>query len=437
MRILQMTALFIIFILAAMVGACSKYNDISDVGNGGSGGGGAQQDASYPKILSVDGGTGGTGGSGGSGGIGGTGGIAHIDSGSPAPTCETVKNKHLDLDALYPKCPAEICADGGHCMKIDLVPESGRSQLAACDKTTLCVPDNFIQYDFLYTLRTCRSVGDAEGRCVSTCLPASATSAINYTKSSCDENELCVSCYDLKTGEDTGACRSACDRGGDNLKTFADCCSGLGKCIPPEAAGSGADQLSQDTCDTGLICAPADITLGNIPAACTSLCGAEGRCLPACLPSIASQGDNLSQDTCDDGNKCVPCYDPRTGDDTGACNNNGDAPTQDPVTFDSCCNGQGKCICQDLAGAGASGLGQNSCRANWLCAPEGAVDNGSLPTCTSDIVIFPNVAGVCMGDCVPQGNGVNNLNMGTCANSTDLCVPCNRPDNGMDTHACD
>ena len=63
-------------------------------------------------------------------------------------------------------------------------------------------------------------------------------------------------------------------------------------------------------------------TGGNfILPTCTSVFGAEGRCLSTCVPQLADTADSLPQDICDENERCTPCFDPLQdgAPPTGAC----------------------------------------------------------------------------------------------------------------------
>jgi hypothetical protein len=73
-----------------------------------------------------------------------------------------------------------------------------------------------------------------------------------------------------------------------------------------------------------------------VPQVCTSLAGAEGRCLSTCLPAVAARSDELPQNTCSAGDKCVPCFDPSAANPnapTGACSFGCDHPKQPPTVL--------------------------------------------------------------------------------------------------------
>lgn len=428
---------------------------IGGAGAGGAGAGGAGAGGAG-GVGGAGAGGAGAGGAGGAGGVGGVGGAGA--GGSTTQDCSTATSMGLDLDSMFVRCPTTstaidvngqtvnsvACPGGAHCVDASLVPGSSQSQLGYCDATSFCVPDQFIQYNSLYKPATCRSLIDAEGRCQSVCLPAVAAIASTLPKDTCGDNEVCAPCYDPRTGDLTGACNTTCDTGPtEPAKTFAKCCNDVGICVTPEMAGDQAANLSQDTCDNGYLCAPlkeSDPTY--IPATCSSIAGAEGRCQMECLPGVAASASTLPQDTCDDGELCAPCYDPRNGNDTGACEVNGDSPKQPPYVFPECCNGDGKCVPSELAGAGASSLNQDTCASGDVCAPKSKVDdtNSKLPSCTytmNVLITTMSGPGACMAACMIAGINGLVLNQGDCDKSTDDCAPCTNPLTQASTGACD
>src|SRR6185295_4602839 len=121
---------------------------------------------------------------------------------------------------------------------------------------------------------------------------------------------------------------------------FERCCGGIGSCVPRTLVPPDQiDQLGRDSCTTSdSLCAPDELSSGTSrPTTCSSIAGAEGRCLPACLPDIAAQADRLPRDVCPTNHLCAPCYDPITGADSGACRLAGDMPVDPPYVFPDCC----------------------------------------------------------------------------------------------------
>jgi hypothetical protein len=239
-----------------------------------------------------------------------------------------------------------------------------------------------------------------------------AARASQITIDTCDDGELCVPCYDPLTGADTGSCRLEGDAPVDPTPyRFPTCCDDgvppqngsaddLGTCVPAVLAGDQASMLDGNTCTGGFLCAPTAIANGNYqPQTCASWLGAEGRCLPACLPDVAAQASALKRDVCDQGELCVPCFDPVSGMDTGSCRIEGDAPANTtPETFPTCCPSpnmssphRGTCVPAQAAGSQAASLPNLNCEVltgdgdDYVCAPTVEVVNPGqmFPSCTT------------------------------------------------------
>jgi hypothetical protein len=334
------------------------------------------------------------------------------------------------------------CGGGGVCVPSTLVPENQRSALdvdACTEPDTLCVPTAFISPGFIPD--TCESVGGTEGRCIPECIGMVAASASFLPQSTCNDNELCAPCYDPRTGQETGACRIGNDAPVEDPYVFSDCCDDLGLCVPESAvppAQRGA--LNPDSCTgQGELCAPKAFIDPTFQAVkCTSLLDAEGRCIPAC--TVGSFAQYLSQDVCpNDGEVCAPCYDPISGNPTGACSINGDAPTEPAVVFQDCCGDTGICVPEDLVPDGQRFfLSGDTCPGDaaevFLCAPRVVVQGTLLaPDCTFNAQFgIPDGPGVCYDPCtVPIFSGVE---QSTC-DPGKVCLPC-LDDNGQSTGIC-
>lgn len=158
-----------------------------------------------------------------------------------------------------------------------------------------------------------------------------------------------------------------------------------------------ADLTLLATCDASTYCLPIDFiaTTGDFQAKpCTSLVGAEGRCLSTCIPQVAERMDQLPVADCAMNERCAPCYDPITGDDTKACEQGCDmGPTQPAVTFASCGNGLGLCVPGELVPPDLqSSVPVADCtQEGFVCAPTTHVNdiNAQFDTCTptSDLLM--------------------------------------------------
>jgi hypothetical protein len=398
----------------AVANACASEPDIVPRQLGGrSGSGGGSPDSSTAGGTSGAGGgvgSSGASGAGGSSGAAGTGGSSGATgTGGSDGGCVPHMGGPPILDpATLPKCTLAgnpSCTDA-RCLQAALVPEGSRASLAPCaDPAQLCVPDFFIAAGGNFVPPTCRSLLDAEGRCLSMCIPQISSQVSLLPQSTCAATERCAPCYDPRTGMDTGACKQSCDTGPKEAgKSFPECCNALGRCVPntliPESERS---QLGKDSCSGATeLCAPKAQVIDptSKPKSCTTFPpqNREGRCLPACLPSVSGRASQLRKEDCAEGELCAPCYDPVNGGSTGACGINGDMPAQpDPGAFVRCEAvatiilvvlpvdvplGEGRCVPPYLAGSQASILKQTTCLAGEVCAPcvNPLGDGGPQPT---------------------------------------------------------
>lgn len=339
---------------------------------------------------------------------------------------------------LFDKC----CGDTGSCVPTSMVPTNYQSMLGTdtCTGTdVLCAPD--VLADPTYIPPTCTSVAGAEGRCLAACIPQIAAQASLLPQATCAAGELCAPCFDPILGQSTGACEINGDAPANTTPTlFPECCGGEGSCIPVDLlTDAQKTQLGADTCTNGDLCAPKVFAAPGAQATpCDSIDGAEGRCLPTCVPMVEQQASRLPQSTCPSGDLCAPCYDPITGADTSACTQNGDSPTRPKYTFPLCCGGLGVCVPTNLVPtAQQSMLGVDTCTGtDVLCAPTSLTDPTVKPdTCYS---FEPqHREGRCLPACIPQVQTLAaQLQQETCA-SGELCAPCYDPRTGDPTGACD
>jgi hypothetical protein len=362
---------------------------------------------------------------------------------------------HLGGDpgpATVPAPPAPCCGGLGTCLSGGLVDAKDQAQLSpdVCTGTgELCVPAAMIPSG-----GACASAGfprctvsstGAEGRCLPACLPQVATYRTVLTQETCGAGALCSPCFDPVSGAATGACTIGSDAPGDPTpKVFEACCGGLGRCVPASYVDAGSrSMLGSDVCSgAGQLCAPAELIdpPGTPPPSCTtSLNGAEGRCLPACLPVVQQSAGALAQDGCSGGYDCVPCYDPATGASTGACTTGTDRPTSPAAGLRPCCSGAGLCVpSSSVPPSLTSQVAANDCSAAVpvSCVPAPAAMNPSgyaLPVCHDSAT---GAEGRCLPSCMPDvSSQASRLRQSDCA-SANLCVPCFDPVSGQATGAC-
>ncbi len=253
--------------------------------------------------------------------------------GATSCTGQSVSCETAGADILNPTDYAPCAADA-HCLPANLVASAGsalQEQLATCpnDANSYCVPDHFIRTGGAYTPPTCTSVAGAEGRCLSTVLPAISERGALLPQATCAATERCAPCYDPLTGEDSGACRTTCDTGPTSAAVVLTACEDNGgRCIPTTSISAAQQGVldprdCQDTVGAGYMCVPT-IILANGPYTRCSGNGFfvdvdNGVCLPTNILNIDGSGF-LPSGNCDedvgDGYKCVPCI--RDGRPTGA-----------------------------------------------------------------------------------------------------------------------
>jgi|GEM_PF-710542 len=408
----------------------------------------------------------------------GDGGAAAGDGGDAGGvTCPYTGPPLIDPSTLPACSPA---CNGAHCLPSSLVPAADQSQLATCPGG-YCAPDTLIQSAGEGLPKTCTSVAGAEGRCLSTCLPAIASEAAVLPQDVCAADERCAPCYDPLAADPTkptGACSLACDKPAKpptvltcpytgapiiDPSVFPACSPACGgaHCVPSSLVPA-ADQSQLATCPGGF-CAPDSITqtggLG-VPPTCTSIAGAEGRCLSTCLPEVSSQASLLPQSTCASDERCVPCYNPVASDPTaptGACSLGCDKPTKPPVVLTCPWNGPPVIDPSTLPACDNGGCAGSHCLPAAEVPP--SVQSQLAPCqngagfCTPDPIIqsadhwvpstcdpFPGsgAPGRCLSSCLPavaKEVASGTLVQSSCA-SGQYCVPCNDPFTGASTGAC-
>jgi hypothetical protein len=243
----------------------------------------------------------------------------------PAAMCPHTGAPVLDPMTL-PSCDP---AGGAHCLDKALVPPAMQSQLAACP-TGLCVPDVFIAAGGNFIPPTCRSLDDAEGRCLDEMIPQVASQKAQLPQSTCATYERCVPCFNPLDGTDTGACKQSCDPGPKEApKLFGKCCTEnnapQGRCIPTSQVpmSEQANLSKKDCTDATSLCVPSEMLAPTFtPMACTGTAFLTGDytgvCLSKCLSFSFIQSLGIVQGSCDDIHECAPCKNPLTGQNTGA-----------------------------------------------------------------------------------------------------------------------
>lgn len=363
--------------------------------------------------------------------------------GSDTQACRTDGDEPRDPPVLLTSC----CEGLGTCLAQSLLDEAQRERLpvdecaAAADQ--VCVPSAWLDGA---PPASCRAPGQLEGRCFPSCLPEVAEQRDQLTQSTCRTHELCLPCFDPLTGEDTEACRTDNDPGPqDAPEPFAVCCGELGRCLPrslvPEDARAG---LERDSCAASYdaLCTPSAWIEGRAPASCHAPGQLEGRCLPRCLPQVAQLGELAQQADCPAEHACLPCFDPLTGQESGACATPGDEGPREPaIVFDRCCpDGEdtlGTCVpSSSLPDAQVAAVPKGLCAEGFTCAPDALVRTPQigLSACVSRLLgIGPAQPGACVPQCL-LGTNAFALSRASCA-AAERCVPCSSLP--LETAACD
>ncbi len=372
-----------------------------------------------------------------------------------------------------PDC-APACA-GAHCLPASTVPTAQQSLLGACTAkggaAGLCAPDPLISTGGNFVPQSCTSVAGAEGRCLSVCLPSVASQAAVLPDDVCAANEKCVPCFNPTASDPTaptGACNLACDKPsqppvvltcpwtGPKVvePTQFDACNPTcygAHCVPSSLVPSSLQSLLSSCANGTGFCTPDTLVAGGgdaVPKTCTSIAGAEGRCLSTCLPPIAAQADVLPVDVCAQGEVCAPCFDPTAPSpqpSTGACNLACDKPASapleivcpysgpnllDPTQFPSCesatCSGA-HCLPAQFIPVAEQGL-LSPCAGGGFCAPDaiiGSLDHFVPKSCSS----VGGVEGRCISTCLPSVAAESSLlpTAGCEDQPGTVCAPCYDP----------
>jgi hypothetical protein len=368
-------------------------------------------------------------------------------------------------------CPVEVpalpdtflaalpdCGNGqGKCIPpSSMMKQSMTKELAPCDGGGSCVPLMFLKLKS-EPLRTCTSYQKAEGVCISRVIPRLEKLTF-LPQDACNPEERCVPCANPVDGKKTGICEL-----GKPAKKSGESCNSEEESVKPECPHKGPPVLDVSklaSCGTGMHCLPGAIVPKDfsamlapcpdgqsfcapdksieangqfIPKTCSSVGGAEGRCLNASIPQVTAQGKFLPSEGCDTGEKCVPCYDPISGEKLPTCNISCDpGPTKPAVIFGKCADGRGRCVPKSAVPAGMDkNLKQFECKGEELCAPNLAIEKNPKPQmCEFKLLGFATSnAAVCVEDVLKMGFILSQ------SNCTDgfKCAPCVNPLNKTPT----
>jgi hypothetical protein len=356
--------------------------------------------------------------------------VATLDDGEDAGlSCEPLRTPR---PVSYPKCSEALCPGQdsvcvpGSAVQALGVPFGTATSLSECSDGSKCVSTAIVEQAGHVRLPHCTSVAGAEGRCVSSCMPMGAWQPSDLPQDTCAASEHCAPCYDPSDGRATGACALGCDRGPEEApRTLETCCSGRGRCMPPQTTGSANLKPPRDSCESDAVCVPSSLTDARaIPKTCASVDGSEGRCTSTCLGRLTALID-LPTQGCAKDEVCTPCYDPITGNNTGACTLHGDAPTQPMQRFERCCDGDreipaGVCVPPKLSRGRAGDIFRRSpCKGDRVCVPtvELVDPDYQYPLCLSVTL------GVCMPSCLFDPLDALLFTSLLCDRG-DVCVPC-------------
>jgi hypothetical protein len=365
-----------------------------------------------------------------------------------------------DLSALTTCCQEDPLGQA-HCLEDSRVPAELRDFVAACPSGGYCIPDSFLETGGAVPPTQCTAFGGA-GICLSRCVPQVAENANLLRQDVClGSDELCVPCISPLDNMPTGACDllafAACE--GDMPPPPPAACDDPATCNydvgcapfidPTTLTACGADAHCVDRAtveaadpsvvdrlaaceDPAQLCVP-DVFIATggkfTPATCTSVNGAEGRCLSLVLPEVAGQADLLPQATCAASERCTPCYNPVDSTSTGACGLSCDVgPTQPAMPFAGCCDDRARCVPQELVPPDQTDqLDEQECEdlaeGAYYCVPTEIILDGPFPTCEASSFLLGDYTGVCLSDCLDFGLQGLALARGTC-DSDYKCAPC-------------
>jgi hypothetical protein len=223
----------------------------------------------------------------------------------PSATCPQ-KDPIVDTSSFK----QEECTSNMLCVPTAAVDASLAKSLAKCTDG-VCAPKKSVERAGNYVPPTCRSIADAEGRCLNVGIPSVAAQKDILPQTGCDADERCAPCFNPADGSNTAACNTAsCDAPKEPAKTFASCCNGRARCVPTASVDADTQSLLQaKTCKAGAeLCAPAELVgvPGVAKKKCSILGFVDGICLSSCAVDAGGLG-GLAQGDCASGDLCAPC----------------------------------------------------------------------------------------------------------------------------------
>lgn len=245
--------------------------------------------------------------------------------GPPALSCPYSGPPVVDVSTFPP------CGDGARCVPSNLVPADAAKLLATCSGG-LCAPEKSIAAGGQYLPKTCKSLANAEGRCLNVNIPEVDKQKASLPQDVCDSNERCTPCFSPLDGKETGACKTvSCDAPKQPATKFKDCCIdkksgvGRGKCVPkatvPAERQSKLDDEDENCAQGVELCAPNENLDPSFQAPpCTADNFFQGQysgvCISDCIKLSFIENLGTSRGNCQKGFTCAPCE--RNGQPTGA-----------------------------------------------------------------------------------------------------------------------
>ena len=354
-------------------------------------------------------------------------------------------------------CGAEMGA--AHCLA-GAVPDEIKAFMAPCETGGYCIPDSMLASGLSVPPASCQAFG-GDGVCLSRCIPQVAENAGLLKADTCaGADELCVPCISPLDGKPTGACdlltqaRCVGEDGGEgsgsgsatacddpstcnydsNCPPVIDVAT-LQSCAPDAHCIAGAlvtdaalqARLAKCTMGTALCVPDVFLVTGGkfTPKTCSSIAGAEGRCISRAIPEIKAREAQLPQDACTTNERCAPCFDPISGADTGVCKLSCDpGPTKAPVKLAACCSMKAHCVPSSAVPTDQQDfLATDSCTMGNLCVPDQLLLDQPTPACTANGSFIGTYTGVCLSDCLDFGFAGVALARGNCATGY-TCTPC-------------
>jgi hypothetical protein len=335
---------------ATLAASCSEDSSPPSTPGGASGTGGASG-------ASGSAGRGGASGSGGGGASGASGSGGSVDAGDYY-VCYANQNKNPDPGGTA-AAGADCCHKVGTCTARSAVNASILNSLGKsdCSGDNLCAPKNPSMVMGLPNGQIPKCTGTygslmLEGRCLPRCLTLGNKAAASLGAGDCPttlagtlgippEEVVCAPCFNPIDGTATGACSQFGDTPATSAPAPFTACGGfdggapLGLCVPTALVMNVAQDttlIPQDTCGSGLLCAPRNKILdpNMCFAKCQAAIGGDGACVATYIvegPNSPGKGLSgfLGQGTppCPMGETCTPCINPvaeaSTPTPTGAC----------------------------------------------------------------------------------------------------------------------